>query len=117
MKSRLSLKVATVLTVYGIETHAYITSTCYCHAWLQQYLPFTVLKLENFYFVLCAVQQLQQYLPFTVLKRIGFSLEGQGLLVATVLTVYGIETNEYRPLRHLPQEMVATVLTVYGIET
>ena len=35
--------------------------------------------------------------------------------VATVLTVYGIETNY--PLQLLYQYYVATVLTVYGIET
>ena len=35
--------------------------------------------------------------------------------VATVLTVYGIETNTSGPLR--PVVIVATVLTVYGIET
>ena len=59
--------VATVPTVYGIET---------CNLWrdirvyytLQQYLPFTVLKRLNiFLFNLCN-QLLQQYLPFTVLK-------------------------------------------------
>ena len=38
------------------------------------------------------------------------------LIVATVLTVYGIETK--RILQDLvPQTLVATVLTVYGIET
>lgn len=36
--------------------------------------------------------------------------------VATVLTVYGIETT-YQPLRYLYIIQVATVLTVYGIET
>ena len=36
-------------------------------------------------------------------------------LVATVLTVYGIET--YRRLIMLTKQFVATVLTVYGIET
>ena len=35
--------------------------------------------------------------------------------VATVLTVYGIETNTYKILELLIA--VATVLTVYGIET
>ena len=37
------------------------------------------------------MQQLQQYLPFTVLKRACFFLK-RVILVATVLTVYGIET-------------------------
>ena len=36
--------------------------------------------------------------------------------VATVLTVYGIETMMIRLLRKL-KDNVATVLTVYGIET
>ena len=60
---------------------------------------------------------MQQCLPFTVLKR----NRRQRLLplnywVATVLTVYGIETT-YQPLRYLYIIQVATVLTVYGIET
>ena len=41
--------VATVLTVYGIETgREYIRIICYS-AMLQQYLPFTVLKLKRSY--------------------------------------------------------------------
>ena len=60
----------------------------------QQYLPFTVLKhstaaLQN----TSGVRTSQQYLPFTVLKR----QNNKGIkkyipYVATVLTVYGIET-------------------------
>ena len=39
-------------------------------------------------------------------------------MVATVLTVYGIETHTQVPtLRLNNEEQVATVLTVYGIET
>ena len=37
--------------------------------------------------------------------------------VATVLTVYGIETNRLLPLLLFLWSCVATVLTVYGIET
>ena len=37
--------------------------------------------------------------------------------VATVLTVYGIETVEVRDILNLLFVNVATVLTVYGIET
>ena len=60
--------VATVLTVYGIETNEMIDCERVSDLiLLQQYLPFTVLKLHK---------------PF---KRFKFS-------VATVLTVYGIET-------------------------
>ena len=36
-------------------------------------------------------------------------------VVATVLTVYGIETGQLR--NHLDLMLVATVLTIYGIET
>ena len=38
-----------------------------------------------------------------------------GPAVATVLTVYGIETNTGKDSLHI--STVATVLTVYGIET
>ena len=37
--------------------------------------------------------------------------------VATVLTVYGIETNMFNPIATSLMFCVATVLTVYGIET
>ena len=37
--------------------------------------------------------------------------------VATVLTVYGIETKAKEVHNELYQNFVATVLTVYGIET
>ena len=61
--------------------------------WLQQYLPFTVLKpvgRDTFAFGSSA---LQQYLPFTVLKRYEYFFHFEFLSsVATVLTVYGIET-------------------------
>ena len=111
---------------------------------LQQYLPFTVLKLLPVAFVVVvAFLVLQQYLPFTVLK-LHYLLSGLWLLksVATVLTVYGIETlhtswlepiffeglQQYLPFTvlklnkffHLSFTIcanVATVLTVYGIET
>ena len=42
--------------------------------------------------------RLQQYLPFTVLKRITIIITTEGFLVATVLTVYGIETEMILPL-------------------
>ena len=67
----LGTAVATVLTVYGIETNPRNLRFVQIFQ-LQQYLPFTVLK-----HVPCAMEtssclqgQLQQYLPFTVLKRI-----------------------------------------------
>ena len=37
-------------------------------SWLQQYLPFTVLKRIAIEACWDAVSELQQYLPFTVLK-------------------------------------------------
>ena len=85
--------VATVLTVYGIETYdPKIILGLVFKRRLQQYLPFTVLKPLNQVLVPHQVPiQLQQYLPFTVLK-LSFSNSKGGELVATVLTVYGIET-------------------------
>ena len=84
--------VATVLTVYGIETY----KCCkFNHniGLLQQYLPFTVLKLP------------------VIMKILNiFST------VATVLTVYGIETC-VNIFACRCNSSVATVLTVYGIET
>ena len=86
-------RVATVLTVYGIETSFAHSDKCLfqfmsCNStyrlrywnWvktatkfvgrqaLQQYLPFTVLKRKSRLFCVQHTQQLQQYLPFTVLK-------------------------------------------------
>ena len=61
---------------------------------------------------------LQQYLPFTVLKHQCLHhhlLQHQ--VVATVLTVYGIETDSKKHVLFRPVYLVATVLTVYGIET
>ena len=62
---------------------------------MQQYLPFTVLKLTCMLLDYPLLpSQLQQYLPFTVLKPINiFSILMEVIVcVATVLTVYGIET-------------------------
>ena len=86
------------------------------------------------------IPMLQQYLPFTVLKLVNTILEVKIIYVATVLTVYGIETlvlaflattillQQYLPFTVLKLQYilglirrrcckVATVLTVYGIET
>ena len=111
--------VATVLTVYGIETmvgsviimaamklqqylpftvlkHWRLLSTMYPSFGLQQYLPFTVLKLIIIN-VFVLYHKLQQYLPFTVLKLNLLSLLMVTITtVATVLTVYGIETDAPR---------------------
>ena len=112
--------------------------------WLQQYLPFTVLKLLRLSSESLNPLKLQQYLPFTVLKlpyRQPFCCYIQ--LVATVPTACGIETGtcllphyqqcfcklqQYLPLAVLKRFgikdkcfnescCVATVPTVYGIET
>ena len=59
---------------------------------------------------------MQQLLPFTVLKPVWIVGNPCGKLVATALTVYGIETVFL--LLHTPLLiLVATALTVYGIET
>ena len=108
---------------------------------LQQYLPFTVLKQFNedfgdtidgcnstyrlrYWNTAASLQKiesifrLQQYLPFTVLKPNEFSISfcDNFFYVATVLTVYGIETPIFAHER-IWTATVATVLTVYGIET
>ena len=86
---------------------------------LQQCLPFTVLKLL---LALVATKvaplKLQQCLPFTVLKLIMNMYKGGIIMkVATVLTVYGIETQNRYVISSSFTWNVATVLTVYGIET
>ena len=107
-----------MLTVYGIETEIVILDRLSCIS-------------------------LQQCLPFTVLKPLGDGANSGVRFVATVLTVYGIETYsndkalEAQRLEELQQclpftvlklrittsrfrtmtNCVATVLTVYGIET
>ena len=61
---------------------------------MQQCLPFTVLKLKGCAFLRLLAFLLQQCLPFTVLKHEDeCSNDIVIALVATVLTVYGIETS------------------------
>ena len=62
--------VATVLTVYGIETGC-----------IPNFKAFNI------------TGTLQQCLPFTVLKQIMSTFNEAVYIVATVLTVYGIETS------------------------
>ena len=132
--------VATVLTVYGIETRRFNFVNSF-DLELQQCLPFTVLKLISIKDIVSTTSRLQQCLPFTVLKLdIIFSQSTTSLplqqclpftvlklkstimsarllsIVATVLTVYGIETI-YNAIKEDQEYEVATVLTVYGIET
>ena len=59
--------VATVLTVYGIETSRALNKLGWMIT-LQQYLPFTVLKRFYSSHSYRLLLKLQQYLPFTVLK-------------------------------------------------
>ena len=61
--------VATVLTVYGIETKKILASYLLNLSLLQQCLPFTVLKHTKHCILTHILSQLQQCLPFTVLKR------------------------------------------------
>ena len=109
--------VATALTVYGIETLLHYVHSCKIICWLQQHLPFTVLKLDVFSCYICILKscnstyrlrywncilkhgwmflrrKLQQHLPFTVLKHTMLSVWRRfWTQVATALTVYGIET-------------------------
>ena len=61
---------------------------------------------------------LQQYLPFTVLKLTDcLNTLVIDFRVATVPTVYGIETYLIKEVSHMQNYEVATVPTVYGIET
>ena len=114
--TKLASVVATVLTVYGIETFCFKILQLLSE--LQQYLPFTVLKHNCGRANLNKCYRLQQYLPFTVLKLSGFNFRQPKIkTVATVLTVYGIETNLSIWLLCILRSNVATVLTVYGIET
>ena len=59
--------VATVLTVYGIETRKLVAGVKRAGG-SQQYLPFTVLKPASNCKSYNASFKSQQYLPFTVLK-------------------------------------------------
>ena len=60
---------------------------------------------------------LQQHLPFTVLKpEVTSNSWSRKFIVATALTVYGIETGILRK-NCSTIVRVATALTVYGIET
>ena len=63
--------VATALTVYGIETFSCQAFKVIKTQWLQQLLPFTVLKL---------------------ILKYSLPVQMNPLIVATALTVYGIET-------------------------
>ena len=86
--------VATALTVYGIETHNVLHNKHNTVFELQQLLPFTVLKHMSMGTLRTKDLKLQQLLPFTVLKlcRKHVWIICHMIIVATALTVYGIET-------------------------
>ena len=88
--------VATVLTVYGIETRYVQGDTSY-----QRFKVATVLTVYG-------IETTSKIEPF---------LASNFLYVATVLTVYGIETLKEGQIWTDKDTEVATVLTVYGIET
>ena len=107
-------------TVLKLDSAA---GTCKQARKLQQYLPFTVLKLLAPTTTESSPLTLQQYLPFTVLKLfLSQQQDCQLHIVATVLTVYGIETLKHKKLslnRMLQQYLPFTVLklqsTLYHI--
>ena len=85
--------VATVLTVYGIETQAIDGAkvketivSCNSTYRLRYWNSYIFTNWER------EIISLQQYLPFTVLKLLLLLNNLTNLQVATVLTVYGIET-------------------------
>ena len=83
---------------------------------LQQYLPFTVLKQAIFGDAGDKITQaLQQYLPFTVLKpEYGY---GWGANVLQQYLPFTVLKLPEKSAVFLCEDNVATVLTVYGIET
>ena len=88
-------RVATVLTACGIETanNSKIWATALQP--LQQYLPLAVLKRGDIVDEVSIDLSLQQYLPLAVLKRLRLKVATvDSLLVATVLTACGIETDK-----------------------
>ena len=66
-------KVATVLTVYGIET--ILIDASHHFVSVATYVPFTVLKLFKLSFFIAFNIWLQQYLPFTVCDEGGEAAE------------------------------------------
>ena len=89
-----NLQVATAPTVYGIETREVLTTFKEDEIWLQQHLPFTVLKRT--------ISTFHSFLITTIGCNSTYRLRYWNILkaviliwwydVATALTVYGIET-------------------------
>ena len=84
---------------------------------LQQYLPFTVLKRFECAFGYVRTLLLQQYLPFTVLKLQEYLY--RLVLLGRCNSTYRLRYWNWKncKMRHSHALEVATVLTVYGIET
>ena len=85
--------VATVLTVYGIETQFPIDLNNFIGV-VATVLTVYGIETNNCWRRSLTVAELQQYLPFTVLKLWFRYYSWFAFTVATVLTVYGIETND-----------------------
>ena len=86
-------EVATVLTVYGIETSLRSTLSSLPLAELQQYLPFTVLKRDINAALFPVFKGCNSTYRLRYWNLGGMDNDTDGCMVATVLTVYGIETD------------------------
>ena len=111
------LLVATVLTVYGIETtkNTQVNNTylvCCNSAYRLRYWNLNYLKYEATSSLCCNSAYRLRYWN----SQFAAGKKEIVLRVATVLTVYGIETYKIRN-SFFNKLSVATVLTVYGIET
>ena len=111
--------VATALTVYGIETSQGLSLYFLSNATLQQPLPFTVLKQSAKIWASSPTKNmLQQPLPFTVLKQTIWTTYRSGW-VGGCNSPYRLRY--WNPSKVLDaawfSRIVATALTVYGIET
>ena len=85
--------VATVLTVYGIETSWRSPRSCIISHVATVLTVYGIETIHNSILHNIYIHELQQYLPFTVLKRrASHTIAFRYCWVATVLTVYGIET-------------------------
>ena len=113
------LAVATAPTVYGIETRSQRQMYRDRCLWLQQHLPFTVLKpgevfTKNYF---CnSVATAPTVYGIETLDNLKLNIDIK-ISVATAPTVYGIETTTEWLLLYLLLKVVATAPTVYGIET
>ena len=87
------------------------------HLQLQQYLPFTVLKPFFSYKSVTTIVVLQQYLPFTVLK-LQEEFITRFIRISSCNSTYRLRYwNLILASNSCVFLLVATVLTVYGIET